>query len=183
MPNWCNNSVTLRFPTKKEAQDFEQHLNKVLNEEQLEDENGNTLSLFGYFVPEPKYTEEQGWYWWRVNNWGTKWDANLYQHDWVDDTSLVLGFDTAWSPPIPVYEAMDEQGVNVVASYYESGMCFVGRWELGEEEHYEFSEIEDPVELRDYIGADLDDEWYISGYLQEWIDEQEENDSGVENFA
>ena len=32
-----------------------------------------------------------------------------------------------------------------------------GRW--GEEEHYDYSSYEDPDELREFIGEDLDDEW------------------------
>lgn len=186
MPNWCNNSVTLRFPTKEEAKDFSEHLDRVQSEEQIKDEFENDLTVLGYFVPEPDYNhDDQGWYWWRVNNWGTKWDISLYHHEWVDDCEIVLGFDTAWSPPIHVYEAMDEQGVNVFASYWEGGMCFAGRWELGEEEHYDYSSYEDPDELREFIGEDLDDEWGISDMVREYIEEEAEmnSDSGVENFG
>ena len=170
MPNWCNNSVTLRFPTKKEASEFK----KVLENQ------SDTNTVLGYFVPEPDYdttTDDAtpGWYWWRVNNWGTKWDINLYHHGWNDDYEVVLGFDTAWSPPIPVYEAMDEQGVNVFASYFEGGMCFVGKWEMGEEEHYDYSAVEDPDELREYIGEELDDSWNVSEMMREYLEEEEES--------
>ena len=83
-----------------------------------------------------------------------------------------------------------EQGLNVYATYYEPGMCFVGSWEDGAEEHYEYSSIEDPEELRDYIGEHLDDEYGISDWMREWQAEEEEvvihveeSDSGVENFG
>ncbi|MGD9728563.1 MAG: hypothetical protein AB7V39_19530, partial [Nitrospiraceae bacterium] len=61
------------------------------------------------------------WYVWNNENWGTKWDA----YDVVvggastilerlatasDERSTeVVRFDTAWAPPIPVFEAMADQ--------------------------------------------------------------------------
>jgi hypothetical protein len=152
------------------------------------DENGNDITVLGHFVPEPKYDDSDegmtGWYWWRVNNWGTKWDISIHNYDWVDDYEVRLGFDTAWSPPIAIYEAMQEQGIYVTASYYEPGMCFVGNWEDGEEDHFEYSHIEDPDELREYIGEYLDDYWNISEDARMWLEEmKEENDSGVENVG
>ena len=172
MPNWCNNTATLII--KDEAKKAEV-LDAIQNYEDDSDKN----SFLGYFVPEPDYdttTDDvmPGWYWWRVNNWGTKWDIQLYHWDVIDDT-ITIGFDTAWSPPIHVYEAMDEQGIDVFASYFEGGMCFAGRWEMGEEEHYEYSAVEDPDELREYIGEDLDDEWGISDMMREWQEEEEES--------
>jgi hypothetical protein len=188
MPNWCNNSLTLRFPTKEEAKEFNQHVDRVESESKIQDEHNNDLTILGYFVPEPDYNhQEQGWYWWRVENWGTKWDINLYERHFVDDYTVFLGFDTAWSPPIETYGAMTDQGVYVEASYYEPGMCFVGTWVGGDDDFYNYAEIEDPQEIRDYIGSDLDDEWNISEWMREYIEEENANhidsDSGVENFG
>ena len=184
MPNWCNNSTTLTFPTEEKAQEFQDHITAMEADEETKDENGNSLSLLGFFVPEPQYNDTGEWYWWRVNNWGTKWDVSLGSIDWVDDVTCVMNFDTAWSPPTIAYEAMEGQDIVVEASYYEPGMCFVGRFgSSGEREHYEFSDIEDPQELRDYIGEELDDDYGISEWMREWQAEEEENDSGVENFS
>jgi hypothetical protein len=51
-----------------------------------------------------------GWYNWSVQNWGTKWDADLCSihtleaqldgHKDEDEISVNLVFDTAWSPPV-----------------------------------------------------------------------------------
>ena len=41
-------------------------------------------------------------------------------------------------------------------------VCALWWWEMGEEEHYDYSSYEDPDELREFIGEDLDDEWGIS---------------------
>ena len=184
MPNWCSNTATLTFPDVESANKFYEHYKKVKSDEEHKDENDNLLSVLGYFVPEPQYNDTAEWYWWRVNNWGTKWDVSMIDIDWVDDVNCVMNFDTAWGPPTIAYEDMEDQDIIVEATYYEPGMCFVGRFGSGGvREHYEFSEIEDPQELRDYIGEELDDEWNISEYLREWLSEEEVNDSGVENFG
>lgn len=51
------------------------------------------------------------WYNWNVANWGTKWDAYDVHGTLVHSTStntnhLRYRFNTAWSPPVPVVEAM-----------------------------------------------------------------------------
>ena len=47
MPNWCENNVTLRFPTKEEAKDFSEHLDRVQSDEQIKDEFDNDLTVLG----------------------------------------------------------------------------------------------------------------------------------------
>lgn len=42
------------------------------------------------------------WYEWSLANWGTKWNAyDIYDCDGTDD--CIPQFNTAWSPPVPVY--------------------------------------------------------------------------------
>jgi len=69
------------------------------------------------------------WYDWCCNNWGTKWNAcSVYVHHAVED-EVCLTFETAWSPPIPVIEALIEQNPDlcVEMEYSEEGMGFAGR--------------------------------------------------------
>ena len=160
MPNWCSNSLTLTAATKEEAQELHAHLST---------QEADDWTFFGFFVPET--WNEEDWYWSRVNAWGTKWDANMAGFDWVDDYTVVMSFDTAWSPPIAVYEAAAEQGWGVVATYYEPGMCFVGSWVDGVDEHYEFQECTSK-DVREVVGDDLDDEWGISEMMAEWESEE-----------
>ena len=42
------------------------------------------------------------WYDWSIANWGTKWNA--YDHQRLTDSAIY--FETAWSAPTPVLEAM-----------------------------------------------------------------------------
>lgn len=47
------------------------------------------------------------WYNWSCANWGTKWNSYNGEWDYEDGLSeAVLKFDTAWSVPIPVLEAL-----------------------------------------------------------------------------
>lgn len=46
------------------------------------------------------------WYSWSIDNWGTKWSS--YSFELVEETEELLDFrfDTAWSPPEPVFEVL-----------------------------------------------------------------------------
>lgn len=50
----------------------------------------------------------RNWYDWNVTNWGTKWDACNAE---VERTAegVAVAFDTAWSPPDPIFVAMAKQ--------------------------------------------------------------------------
>jgi len=89
-----------------------------------------------------RYLSEYGasdWYWWRVYNWGTKWDiddafltgeAEDIHQDGIDITSFVMHFNTAWAPP--------EEGIRKISAMYENllfhmefeepGMAFEGHY-------------------------------------------------------
>jgi hypothetical protein len=171
MPNWCDNSLQLTAASKEEADELAQFLNTYQDSDTPEGQPEKTF--FGFFVPEE--WSDDDWYWSRVNNWGTKWDANMYDVNWLDDHTVIMSFGTAWSPPIQVYEAMVEQGWGVVASYHEPGMCFVGAWYNGEDEHYDYAECTSAT-VRDAVGDELDDEWGISYQMKEWEDMNDESD-------
>ena len=83
-----------------------------------------------------------------------------------------MDFDTAWGPPIGVYEAAHEQGYSVHAAYYEPGMCFVGSWNVGDEEHYEYAHCETADDIRECVGDELDDMFGISDWFREMEEEE-----------
>ena len=112
-----------------------------------------------WLAPKTKWGgyEVEGWYDWRVNNWGTKWDVvdvdttqPLLLHDdepstgdpWTMNASFVFNCWTAWSPPIPVWDKLVEMGISVDADYQDEGMGFEGRYVNGEDECWE-PEIEE----------------------------------------
>ena len=70
------------------------------------------------------------WYDWCCDHWGTKWDIHdveLQDDGWV----LRYDFDTAWSPPQGIYEALiekfnGEEDFSIQWFYREDGMQMAG---------------------------------------------------------
>ena len=87
---------------------------------------------------------QENWYDWNVSNWGTKWETSVYSWEKLNDNSIRMNFDTAWSPPIAFYEFLAQNTEwYVTATYCEEGMGFVGRNIGGDDEYYQYSDIED----------------------------------------
>jgi len=106
------------------------------------------------------------WYDWGIANWGCKWDTDADTWDRTDNV-LTLGFVTAWSPPIALYEYLVGNGFVVDAGYYEPGMALAGTWVDGEDRIE--GDIFD-VARRDEsewttFQADLIEEWNIAEEL------------------
>ena len=105
MPNWCDNSVTLRHDDKSKID----ALCDVM--ENKEDQN-----FMNHLRPNPAGEWQ---YDWSVSNWGTKWDASVIDWERRDDNEVWISFDSAWSPPTVLYEFLVEQGWDVEALYHE----------------------------------------------------------------
>jgi hypothetical protein len=154
MPNWCSNIVYVSHEDEKLINELIQVCKKT------------DLGLFNTYVPIPP-SEENDWYSWNINNWGTKWDVNS------EDLSLIvqgndrvcISFDTAWGPPIEFFKKIEEQYGFVVKAYaFETGMFFAGIYEDGDFEEYRLDDPDLPEEL--------DEAFCIKDYLK---DIEEEN--------
>jgi hypothetical protein len=191
MPNWCNNGVTIthedpeKIAALAQAMKENRFLDHVIpvpaalketisgsfgdadKQAELEAKTADNIAKYGY----------GNWYDFCVARWGTKWDVDLAGTVNVSECGTIVdaGFDSAWSPPIGVYEELGEQGYGVCAYYYEPGMVFVGKWEDGVDECYEFSG-ENSVSVRAVIGEELDDYFCISENMAEWEAENEEDE-------
>ena len=175
MPNWCSNGITLRHadPTMidrvikgKEGllQEFipcpEELLNAVANFET----NDAMVAKYGY----------SSWYDFNIANWGTKWDFALENLERHEDGSVTAAFDSAWSPPISAYEKLLELGFELTAYYYEPGMQYVGKWEDGVDDCYEYGGATSDT-VREMIGEELDDYFCISESMADWEEENQED--------
>lgn len=171
MPNWCNNQVIIKG--NKEIID---RIEKAYSKD----------SLCAEFIPVPKELLEANspnttnpeeakskygytdWYDFCVNKWGTKWDIGSNHGYGLStrngDESITLCFDSAWSPPMGLYDKLVDEGCEVEALYYEGGMCFFGRYLNGEDESGEFSKAE---EIPDYIDDAFDVKESMMEYEQE----------------
>ena len=60
-----------------------------------------------------EYGRALSWYDWNTTNWGTKWNAYSIEGDPVEGT---IQFDTAWSHPEPIIEALSKKFPEAVIS-------------------------------------------------------------------
>lgn len=122
------------------------------------------------------------WYGWSYDNWGTKWNAcesSVY--------SNVIEFDTAWSAPFPIYEAMskmfpnvefeimyadEDVGYNVGIIHIKNGEISYNQPEGGSKEALEiFNEVQGFEDM--YV---WDEETQSIKYIDEFEDEDEFDD-------
>ena len=161
MPNHCSNRVSFYSDNESDIEKLHSIFLKGIEN----DDNVDTGSVFGHFIPEPDWAniplseadqyeysfssargevgelpvmvineespfmnglrfkstnvQDDRWYNWRVQNWGTKWDCYTLE---MDDTDLPHGFEvtfeTAWSPPEEICSAIREQYPNVSISWF-----------------------------------------------------------------
>lgn len=122
MPNWCGNSVTVKgsqstlskFMKAVESERSKFDFNKVIpypeefRKAETESDNPNLFTKGGYD--------------WCITNWGTKW----WVHEifiTVNKGEIIYDFDTAWSPCVPVIEALAKRypSLWIKIGYEESG--------------------------------------------------------------
>ena len=193
MPNWCNNTVSITHedPAKMSALVEAMNANKFCNfaipvptdlsetisgsfgdgEKQaaLEAQTARNVEQFGY----------GNWYDFCVSRWGTKWEVDTQGSVDFDNQTVTASFDSAWSPPTGVYQALVEDGYDVVAYYYEPGMGFLGKYDNGFDETFEISS-ETSKTVRSVIGAELDDMFNISESMAEYEAENEDTEELTE---
>jgi hypothetical protein len=157
MPNHCYQQVHIYGP-RTVVQDLYEHLNKA---EPQFCQLVKPMPFEQWLAPKTRSQngyEIAGWYDWRLNNWGTKWDVvdvqftnPLVVHDDEDvdvysrNASFSFNCWTAWSPPIPVWDKLVEMGLSVDADYQDEGMGFEGTYLNGEDKSWE-PEIEEEEE-------------------------------------
>jgi hypothetical protein len=136
MPNWCKNHLTVRgkrddvleFVTLvgrgvsliadavNAARAIDASESQSIAQAVIDSFNTSELFSFDGHIPEPEH-EGDGWYQWRVANWGTKWDAcdhEILEYDFSEDpSSIVIEFNTAWSPPAVWFAAIVDRHQNL----------------------------------------------------------------------
>ena len=190
MPNWCNNSVEIYhadpamiervrkgfndgglfselIPCPKELTDTVS--GSMGEDKRAEHEAQQAANVEKYGYP--------NWYDFCVNEWGTKWDVGADGNPAQDiPGGLMLGFDSAWSPPIGAYEKLTEQGFRIRAMYYEPGMAFAGVWEEGHDDYYDYGGL-DSAGIADTLPVELDEAFGISESAAEWDAENAEEEN------
>lgn len=127
----------------------------------------NTDEPFQHIIPMPddiergnltmderKATNGRNWYDWSIVNWGTKWDAYQVRTQRISETELYIMLETAWSPPIPIFEKLEAMGFQVEATFLDEGHMYIGRYVDGVEELFDV-DGEIPHSLRDEYDIEL----------------------------
>ena len=165
MPNWCDNTLNL---THEDPSQIDRAIEAFKQGKLCEE-----------FHPVPPFLLDDtgidtGWYNWRVNNWGTKWDVGgetAGHVERLDDNNVYFAFESAWSPPIQFYQFLEEElGFVVNAMYYEPGMGFAGRFYDGEDQFVQWTSLE---EARELLDDDLNEAFGIIENMEQWEEENE----------
>lgn len=127
MPNWCANRLTVENATVEfyeylKANGFS--FNKIVPVEQVKQDTG-LISAAQAIEENEQQIDLQ------VAAWSTKWDLDESEHFEVASQLIendTVDFDTAWSPPIAVIEALSDMfpTVKFRLDYYEPGCWFAG---------------------------------------------------------
>lgn len=163
MPNWCNNYVTLTGPKEK--------IDELIVELKKSDERDENYQILGKLRPRPTEHDED-WYTWNCDNWGTKWDVNIASYEIVDENTVSLSFDSAWSPPIALYEFLELEDWKVDAFYQEEGMAYCGRYSDGFDDCYEYGHMT-ADEMERTIPSEIEEMFNLVEYHRELEAEQE----------
>ena len=164
MPNWCNNTI--------EVQGTKEQINKFVSF--LEEKNGK--DWFDFFYPTPTELKEDGWYGWNTENWGTKWNCDAQdwmkvEHPNADEASVTFWFDSAWAPPVALYEYIESNfPITITASYHEEGMTFVGEFKDGSDNYYEYTDLESLEDIPEHIV----EEWNLAELIEDREEDEDE---------
>ena len=193
MPNWCNNSVEIYH----EDPAMIERVRTAFNDGRLLAEFipiPQSLKIVAGCVGDPdeqKKLEEDtarnkevhgygNWYDYCVNEWGTKWDVGADGNPAQDiPGGLMLGFESAWAPPVGAYEKLCAMGFRITAMYYEPGMAFAGVWDNGNDNYYEYGSM-DSKEIAETLPAELDEAFGISESVAEWEAENAEEEENID---
>ena len=171
MPNWCNNTVSIAHPDPEKLRALVEAVNEgkfcnhvIPTPEDLQivsgwvgaDDSPEQMALVEKQKSNLANHGYKDWYDFQSNRWGTKWDVEPYDKVEFRPEGVTFGFDSAWAPPIGVYEELVEQGYSVRAYYYEPGMCYAGKWEDGEDDYYEISDMTSE-QVANELPSDLDE--------------------------
>ncbi len=140
MPNWCENTLTIKGPDKT--------IKKFIK---IAKARGTALSLNKFF-PMPKELENtrapaldntkhqraqnkrlrgkygyDNWYDWRCHNWGIKWDVTAQLVEQTNGRASYL-FDSPWAPPEAWLDTVAKKypDLRFTLKYSEPGMGFRG---------------------------------------------------------
>ena len=142
------NHITNKIQFYGEKNDISKVLELIKGEDEYIDFNKiipmpNNIYQGNLGIEERKKYGKNNWYDWSIANWGTKWGAYYSR---LDEKDNALYFDTAWSSPIPILDALAKL-------CYQYNVSFSGMW-ADEDRGHNVGVFE----------SDCDDDEYWFGY-------------------
>ena len=172
MPNWCNNSITIKGPADK--------IRALWDAAQpTEDKDG---SLLDAMVPIGEWDYNTA-----VNSWGTKWDISLEGLQFVqgdNGRAMITGWaDSAWAPPVNAFQtwSAENEDCDLELKYFEPGMGFIGVWDSDGGDAYweDIGSLLETTEEEDSVLYDLLEHFNV----WDWYESDEDNVIDVEEDA
>jgi hypothetical protein len=127
MPNWCENDLTIVGSTEiiTQVMDF------VKPKAESDVDKKTVFSLHSIYPTPQEMLDGDGWYNWRINNWGTKWDVDAEladDYEYEGRRWILIRFESAWGPPQGAIEKLAAAfpEISIHHSYDECGMDFSG---------------------------------------------------------
>ena len=140
MHNWTQNEVTFssaKTTNIKKIKDIfekgcpfgqlikEPNWSKIPNEKgelPITENHRNNLGEVVFSISKFHNSDQQDlrWYNWRLEKWDTKWDVpkDAIEITEVNNGHIVIGFNTAWSPPISIYKKLKDTFKDVKISWW-----------------------------------------------------------------
>lgn len=140
MANYCNNIVTITG-NKQELENLKCFI-----------EDNDLHEYFHFGVDE--YSEMIGTNWIQV-------DHDMFVGDDREGNGVLhIDFDSAWNPPIGMYDMLIRQGFTVDAMYIETLIGFYGYYRNGNDESYDYDNLlEVPKDIIVAFGIDEQEEY------------------------
>jgi hypothetical protein len=177
MANECSNYITITGP-------------KILIDEIAEnyigyDPKEDVVNFsFEVMCPIPTDLEEDDYYW-RIENWGNKWDGVYDSYVEIDEDEITISVSTAWSPCDKwTYKLISLcPGVEIYHEYFEPGEGYIGsithHCDEGPDDYSEefYNNSHQPFE---YWVMTFEKEYENFDWLLEYIDELKDEEEITE---
>jgi len=124
MPNWSNSRITISLNEHADLTQAQRQvrwevwrdLRNILEKWDADGrDEDHSPDVFQIIHPRPK-EEDENWYDWNTDNWGTKWDMRVYGFNFEDEELTFCG-DTAWGPAYAIMMKLVSLGFNMKHLY------------------------------------------------------------------
>lgn len=119
MPNWCGNVLSVNGPEADVYRWVEEAASwKSADPQPLH---------FSAFLPPPPNLQGRELVFWRIENWGTKWEPEITDFT-REEGHAQYRFDTAWGPPLDWFLLVTKRypTLSFCLFYIEEDMDFAG---------------------------------------------------------